>query len=91
MKAADLNRLIVVCALVSDLYCLGYNPRQSLGKDSNLARAAARYKIDVDKVGAAVRVGLTTNKDTKVGVKRGKTSPSSQQGRREPSKARTTK
>ncbi len=28
MKAADLNRFLVVCALVSDLYCPGYNPRQ---------------------------------------------------------------
>ncbi len=28
MKAADLNRFFVVCALVSDLYCPGYNPRQ---------------------------------------------------------------
>src|SRR5436853_2212350 len=33
MKAADVNRFLVVCALVSDLYCPGYNPRQSLGKD----------------------------------------------------------
>src|SRR5438046_714166 len=28
MKAADLNRFLVVCALVSDTYCPGYNPRQ---------------------------------------------------------------
>ena len=26
MKAADLIRFLVVCALVSDLYCPGYNP-----------------------------------------------------------------
>ncbi len=26
MKAADLNCFLVVCALVSDLYCPGYNP-----------------------------------------------------------------
>jgi hypothetical protein len=30
MKTLDLNRFLVVCALVSDLYCPGYNPRQSL-------------------------------------------------------------
>jgi hypothetical protein len=30
MKAADLNRFLVICALVPDLYCPGYNPRQSL-------------------------------------------------------------
>lgn len=42
MKTDDLNRFLVVCALVSDLYCPSYNPRQPLEKDSNLARAAAR-------------------------------------------------
>jgi hypothetical protein len=67
MKIAELNRFLVVCALVSDLYCPGYNPRQSLEKDSNLARAAARYKVDSAKIGAAVRAELskTKNKATK--------------------------
>jgi hypothetical protein len=41
MKAADLNPFLVVCALVSDLYCPGYNPTQSLEKNSNLTRTAA--------------------------------------------------
>src|SRR5437016_3809024 len=41
MKTADLNRFLVGCALVSDLYCPGYNPKQSLAKDSNLARTSA--------------------------------------------------
>jgi hypothetical protein len=49
MKAADLNRFLVVCALVSDLYCPGYNPRQSLEKNSNLARTAARYKVAIPR------------------------------------------
>jgi hypothetical protein len=40
MKAAGFNRFLVVCALVSDLYCPGYNPRQSLEKTSNRARTA---------------------------------------------------
>ena len=62
MKAADLNRFLVVCALVSDLCCPGYNPRQSLAKDSNLARAAARYKIDAAKLATAVRVELSKPK-----------------------------
>jgi hypothetical protein len=44
--ATDLNRFLVMCALASDLYCPGYNPRQSLVKDSNLARTAARYKVN---------------------------------------------
>jgi hypothetical protein len=29
MKAADLNRFLVVCALASDLYCPGYKPEAS--------------------------------------------------------------
>ncbi len=59
MKAADLSRFFVVCALVSDLYCPGYNPKQSLEKDSNLARTAIRYKIDAAKIGTAVRAELS--------------------------------
>jgi hypothetical protein len=58
MKPADLNRFFVVCALVSDLYCLGYNPRQSLAKTSNLACIAARYRIDITKITTAVRAEL---------------------------------
>jgi len=63
MKAADLNRFLIVCALVSDLYCPGYNPRQSLEKDSNLARAAARYKVEHSKLATAVRAELSRAKD----------------------------
>jgi ParB family transcriptional regulator, chromosome partitioning protein len=62
MKAADLIRFLVVCALVSDLYCPGFNPRQSLEKDSNLARAAARYKVDSAKLATAVRAELSKAK-----------------------------
>lgn len=62
MKAADVNRFLAVCAVVSDLYCPGYNPRQSLEKNSNLARAAARYKVDSTKIAVAVRVGLSPKK-----------------------------
>jgi hypothetical protein len=58
MKAADLNRFLVVCALVSDLYCPGYNPRQSLEKNSNLARTAVRCKLDSAKIAAMVREEL---------------------------------
>lgn len=59
MTAADLHRFLVVCALVSDLYCPGYNPAQALAKDSHLARAAARYKVDSAKITAALRTELT--------------------------------
>ncbi len=59
MKTADLNRFLVVCALVSDLYCPGYNPKQSLEKDSNLARTATRYKVDSAKIAAGARAELS--------------------------------
>ncbi len=58
MKAADLNRFLVICALISDLYCPGYNPRQPLEKNSNLAHAAARYKVDSAKIATGVRAEL---------------------------------
>ena len=61
MKAADVHRFLVVCALVSDLYCPGYNPRQSLAKNSNLSRTAARYKVDSAKMVRIVRVELSSN------------------------------
>jgi hypothetical protein len=64
MKAADVNRFLVVCALVSDLYCPGYNPRQSLEKNSNLARTAARYRVDAAKMVAGVRAELSRSKTT---------------------------
>lgn len=59
MTGADLHRFLVVCALVPDLYCPGYDPRQPLAKDSNLASAAVRYKVDSAKISAAVRLELT--------------------------------
>jgi ParB family transcriptional regulator, chromosome partitioning protein len=65
MNAQDLQRFFVVCALVSDLYCPGFNLRQSLAKDSNLARTAARYKIDAAKIAAEVRAELAKRADKK--------------------------
>lgn len=64
MTAADLNRFLVVCALVSDLYCPGYDPKQPLAKDSNLARTASRYKVDAPKITAAVRTEVLLKKNT---------------------------
>jgi hypothetical protein len=63
MKTADLDRFLVVCALVSDLYCPGYNPRQSLEKTSNLAQAASRYKVNTAKVATNVRAELSKTKN----------------------------
>jgi hypothetical protein len=63
MTAADLHRFLVVCALVTDLYCRGYNPRQLLEKNSNLAHTAARYKVDSARIATAVRAKLSKAKD----------------------------
>ncbi len=77
MKPADLNRFLVVCALVSDLHCPGYNPRP-LEKDSNLARTAARYKVNSAKIAVNVRTDLskpkihTTQEAKRPGGKRSK-------------------
>jgi hypothetical protein len=73
MKATDLNRFLVVCALVSDLYRPGYNPRQSLEKTSNLARTAVRYKADSAKIATAVRAELSSKSSRRVS-QQGKTS-----------------
>jgi hypothetical protein len=62
MKAADLNRFLVICALVPDLYCPGYNPRQLLETNSNLARTSARYKVDSPKIATSVRAELSKSK-----------------------------
>jgi hypothetical protein len=70
MTAADLHRFLVVCALVSDLYCPGYNPKQALAKDSNLARTAVRYKVDTAKITAAVRPELSSTKTAQRTIKR---------------------
>jgi hypothetical protein len=63
MINADVRRFLIVCALVSDLYCPGYNRTESLPKDSNLARAAVRYRVDTAKVAVAVRAELPKASD----------------------------
>ena len=62
MKAADVNGFLVVCALVSDLYCPGYNPKQSLEKNTNLARTSALYKVDSARTATGVRAELSKGK-----------------------------
>jgi hypothetical protein len=66
MSPTEVQHFLVGCALVSDLYCPGYNPRQPLAKDSNLARAASRYKIDIARLTGDVRQELSKKsaKDT---------------------------
>lgn len=62
MTAADVHRFLVVCALVSDLYCPGYGPRESLAKDSSLPRTAARYPVNSAKIAGVVRMELSQKK-----------------------------
>ncbi len=63
MSTLDVQHFLVVCSLVSELYCPGYNPRQPLAKDSNLAQAASRYKIDTAKLATEVRTELSKKKE----------------------------
>jgi hypothetical protein len=62
MTAADLNRFLVTCALVPDLYCPGYSSTEALSKESNLMRAAVRYKVDASKITAKVAAELSTQR-----------------------------
>jgi len=62
MNTGEVHHFLIVCSLVSDLYCPGFNPRQALAKASNLAMTAGRYKIDTTKLTAEVRAELTEGK-----------------------------
>ncbi len=62
MTIADLNRFLVTCALVPDLYCPGYSSSEALSKEANLIKASARYKVDAPKVTAKVAAELSRNR-----------------------------
>lgn len=62
MTIADLNRFTVTCALVSDLYYGGYGGDDVLSKDSKLAEAASRYKVDSAKIATAVKSELAARR-----------------------------
>jgi ParB family transcriptional regulator, chromosome partitioning protein len=59
MTSADLNRFLVLCSLVPDLYCPGYSAAETLSKEAHLMQAAARYKVDAAKITAAVTAELS--------------------------------
>jgi hypothetical protein len=59
MSTADLNRFLVACALVPDLYCPGYSSAETLSKGSNLMRAAVRYRVNTSKIGTSVLTELS--------------------------------
>ncbi len=62
MRIADLNRFIVTCALVSDLYFSGFGVGEVLSKDSNLAQVASRYNVRATKITAAVTAKLSAKR-----------------------------
>lgn len=54
MRTADLNRFLITCSLVPDLYCSGYNSTEMLSKEANLMRTAVRYKINAARIAERV-------------------------------------
>jgi hypothetical protein len=59
MTTADLNRFLVTCALVPDLYCPGYSSAESLPKEANLMRTVHHYEVDASKITAMVTAELS--------------------------------
>ena len=59
MTTADLNRFLVSCALVPDLYCPGYSSAETLSKEANLMQSAGRYRVDASKITATVTAELS--------------------------------
>jgi ParB family chromosome partitioning protein len=59
MTTADLNRFVVTCALIPDLYCPGYSSAESLSNEANLTTAAGRYKVQASKITATVTAELS--------------------------------
>jgi hypothetical protein len=70
MTTADLNRFLVICVLVPDLYCPGYSSAETLPKEANLVRASARYKVDASKITAKVSAELSRKRRTGKGQRR---------------------
>ena len=62
MTAADISRFVVVCSLVPDLHCPGYNSAETLSKEANLMRTAARYRVDALKITTRVSAELSAKR-----------------------------
>ncbi|MGH9739365.1 MAG: ParB/RepB/Spo0J family partition protein [Candidatus Acidiferrales bacterium] len=69
MTTADLNRFLVICALVPDLYCPGYSSAEALSKEANLIKASVRYKVDASKVMSKVAAELSRKRKSGNGSK----------------------
>jgi hypothetical protein len=71
MTATDLNRFMMTCALVPDLYYSGFGGDEVLSKESNLAQAASRYRVSAARIAASVKADLAARKRMPKGKKRG--------------------
>ena len=60
----------MVCSLASGPYCPGYNPREPLSKESNLALIAVRYEVDTAKLASEVKEKFSKKKNKPVAEKR---------------------
>jgi ParB family chromosome partitioning protein len=58
MTTAEIGRFLMVCALASDLYCPAYLSGATLARDSNLAKEAAHYKVNGERILREVREKL---------------------------------
>ena len=70
MTATDLNRFMVTCALIADLYCPGYSSAEVLSKETNLMRTAVRYKVNASKIAARVDAELSSKRRVGRGQRR---------------------
>lgn len=70
MTIADLDRFMVTCALVSDLYYSGFGGDDVISKESNLAQAASRYSVSATKIAVAVKTELAAKNRKCRGKKR---------------------
>ena len=65
MTIANLNRFIVTCALVPDLYCPSYSSAETLSKETNLMKAAVRYKVEAPKITAKAAAELSRKRESR--------------------------
>lgn len=58
MTTAELNRFLVMCSLVPDLYCPGFSSAEALSKETNLMCTAVRYRVDASRITGTVTAEL---------------------------------
>jgi len=71
MTATQIGKFLVVCALASDLNCPTYVGGGTLHKDSKLATAAARFKVNARKSFHQLEGNLTKRPQPQTIVNRG--------------------